>query len=130
MKNFFLILLAICILTACKKTTITPNLFGKWELRHVVGGIIGIDSIYKSGNGTIYKFNSDSTYQYYTKGKLTAQGAFHIRMLQSPEAATKPYEVIIFDTWGQNYFSFNGTQLTIGQDYDDGFAATYQKISN
>lgn len=130
MKNFLLILAAICLLTACKKTTISPTLFGRWELRRLTGGIAGTDSNYKPGNGTVYKFNTDSTYQFYAKGKLTAQGNFHIKMLYPPAANATPYEVITFDNGAADNFTFNGTQLTIGQDYDDGLAATYQKISD
>jgi hypothetical protein len=130
MKNLFLIIAAICLLTACKKTTISPTLFGRWELRRLTGGIIGIDSTYKPGNGTVYKLNNDSTYQFYAKGKLTTQGNFHIKMFTPTGTNVTPYQVITFNNGSIDPFSFNGTQLTIGQDFDDGFAATYQKISD
>jgi hypothetical protein len=128
MKRALLLIIVVCALAACKKTVITPGLFGKWELRNEVGGIAGIDSTYKAGNGTALQFNSDSTYSYYIKGKLNTQGTFNIKTVYPP---TGPYDEIFYDsnTSGQ-YFKLNGTQLVIGEDFDDGMAATYQKIAN
>jgi hypothetical protein len=127
-KGILLIIIAICCLAACKKTSVSPGLFGKWELRNEAGGIAGIDSAYKAGNGTVLQLNSDSTYQHYIKGKLYNQGTFHVEMVYPPSG---PYDEIFYDgnTSGQ-YLKLNGTQLVIGTDYDDGMAATYQKISD
>ena len=128
MRRALLVIIIACALGAWKKTVITPGLFGKWELRNEVGGIAGIDSTYKAGNGTALQFNSDSTYQHFIKGKLYNQGTFHIKTVYPPSG---PYDEILFDsnTDGE-YFKLTGTQLVIGADYDDGFADSYQKISN
>jgi hypothetical protein len=128
MKRALLFVMVVCGLAACKKTVVTPGLFGKWELRNEVGGIAGIDSNYKAGNGTVMQFNSDSTYQHYIKGKLYNQGTFHIETVYPPSS---PYDEIFYNgnTSGQ-YLKLSGTQLVIGEDYDDGIAATYQKIAN
>lgn len=128
MKRVLLVIVVAFTLAACKKTVITPGLFGKWELRNEAGGIAGIDSTYKAGNGTAIQFNSDSTYQHYIKGKLYNQGTFHIETVYPP---TGPYEEIFYDgnTSGQ-YLKLSGTQLVIGQDFADGMTATYQKIAN
>jgi hypothetical protein len=129
MKTFTLIIVAACCMLACKKSgNISPGLFGKWELRSMVGGFAGFDSTYKAGNGRIYQFNSDSTYEQFNKSKLIAQGTFHIKTYYPPSG---PYEAILFNnnTTG-DLFSMQGTQLTIGQDYDDGIAMSYAKIQN
>lgn len=129
MKRVLLLLTVICILAACKKTVVTPGLFGKWELRHAGGGIAGIDSSYKPGNGTVLRLNSDSTYQHYIKGKLYNQGRFHITSAIVPSGNSLMRIYFDGNTSGEELM-LSGMQLTIGQNYDDGMAATYQKISN
>ncbi len=129
MRTFILIIAAACCMLACKKSeTVSPGLFGKWELRRSVGSIAGYDSTYKAGNGTIMQFKSDSTFAYYIKGKLTSQGTFHIKTFIPPSG---PYQEIVYNnnTSGPP-FNMQGTQLTIGEDFDDGVASSYQKIQN
>ena len=129
MKTFLLIIAAACCMLACKKSEpVSPGLFGKWELRSMVGGFAGFDSTYKAGNGRIYQFNSDSTYKQFDKSKLIAQGTFHIKTFYPPSG---PYEEIMFnDNSNGEIFSMQGTQLTIGEDYDDSIATTFAKIQN
>jgi hypothetical protein len=130
MKTFILVIVAACCLMACKKSaSISPGLFGKWELRSMVGGIAGFDSTYAAGNGRIYQFNSDSTYKQFNKSKLLAQGVFHIVKNTNPNANSIVEIQFDHNTSGE-FFSLQGTQLTIGQDVDDGIAMSYAKIQN
>ncbi len=82
MKRFLLIVLVASSIAACKKGGVTPpgNIVGKWELHERRGGnILPQDTTYKAGNGNIYQFNSDSSYQQYTNSALVASGTFHMQ---------------------------------------------------
>ncbi|HTK19509.1 MAG TPA: hypothetical protein VL442_08355 [Mucilaginibacter sp.] len=127
MKKLLIILLicSVYCFTACKKgNSISPNLFGKWELRRTYGGFGGMDSVYKAGNGNILQFNRDSTYKRFEANKLVSQGAFHIKKYS-------PGYGIFFDntTYG-DAFEMKGTTITIGTTVTDGVASDYQKVSN
>jgi len=129
-KIFLLALIVICYLPACKKSEpVSPGLFGKWELRRRYGGLAGMDSIYKAGNGYIIQFNSDSTYSRYVKRKLANTGTFHINTSTNPQANS--VDEIYFDNapYGDP-FMLNGTKMTIGTVIADGIAADYEKIRN
>ena len=125
------ILLALCVMACQKDKPITPGIFGKWELRRVYGGLLGFDSTYKAGNGTIYQFNSDSTYKHFTNKKQDAQGIFHIQINNNPTANSISTYTILFDntTYGEP-LTINGTSITIGTTVTDGIAMDYQKIGN
>jgi hypothetical protein len=130
MRPTLLFILVAFSLVSCKKNEpISPGLFGKWELRRKYGGLAGMDSIYKAGNGDIVQFNSDSTYAHYVKRKLANTGVFHIRVLNTP--GINAVDEIYFDNtdYGSR-FTINGTKMTIGEDFDDGIAADYEKIGN
>src|SRR3569833_4648776 len=86
MKRFVLIFLIAVVVSACKKTNVTPGLYGKWELRHRMGSIAGFDSTYAAGNGRILQYKPDSTYLQYNKGQLVTQGKFHIGIIDFPSA--------------------------------------------
>ena len=133
MKPVLLLTLIALCLSSCKKSeTISPGLFGSWELRSIVGGIAGIDSTYKAGNGKVFQFKSDSTYVQKDKNKVLAQGTFYIRIpnLYSTNSAKPVVEIYFNNNASGDLFILNGTSLTIGQDYDDGFASAYEKIGN
>ena len=128
MRTTILLIFVIACALACKKSEpVQPGLFGKWEIRNRSGSIAGFDSTYKAGNGTIMQFNSDSTYKYYIKNKLTLSGTFHIR----PFGALGEVTHIYFngDTIGQP-FSINGIEMNIGTSDDDGVVAHYVKVAN
>jgi len=125
-----LILVVSCLMLACKKSEpVSPGLFGKWELRRQYGGFAGFDSTYKAGNGRIYQFNSDSTYQQFNKSSIVATGVFHIQQEQYAPGTTITVIVFVNRADGER-FSFSGTKLTIGADIDDGIASDYEKIQN
>jgi hypothetical protein len=122
-----LTLLAICALACKKSEPVQPGLFGKWEIHRRYGSLLGFDSIYKAGNGTIMQFNSDSTYKYYIKNKLSSSGTFHVRT--NPGIAISLSIYFDNNTNGEP-FSYGGTTMTIGTAADDGVAADYIKIAN
>ena len=129
MRTIILLILVIVCALACKKSEpVQPGLFGKWEIRNRSGSIAGFDSTYKAGNGTIMQFNSDSTYKYYIKNKLTTSGTFRIR----PFGALGEVTHIYFngDTSAGQPFSINGIEMNIGTSYDDGVVAHYVKVAN
>ncbi|MFI5162496.1 MAG: hypothetical protein ACHQHN_14545 [Sphingobacteriales bacterium] len=130
MKTFLFSIAIACCLLACKKESVRPGLFGKWELRHVHGGdFVEVDTVYKPGNGNAYQFNSDSTYKKYVKGVLSSSGRFHIPKNNSP---SENYIVVIVfdnDTSGEP-FAMTGVELTLGTASSGGIESDYQKISN
>jgi hypothetical protein len=122
-------MLAASALMACKKTVITPGLFGKWELRRASGGDFAYqDSVYKPGNGNIYQFNTDSTYKAYINHNLSSQGKFHI--LKNTNPAGNGVDILIFNsnTEGFPIMLSDTTMILVtgGGWYQD----RYQKISN
>ena len=132
MKKYLTLVIIIVGLLSCKKSgvKVSPDLFGKWELRRFYGGrFSNLDSVYKPGNGNVYRFNADSTYKRYDNNGLVAQGKFHIRrgnVYQLQSANT-----ILFDNDNDGEpVAVNGTKLTIGTTVADGPAYEYLKISN
>jgi hypothetical protein len=123
------ILVAFSLISCKKNEPVSPGLFGKWELRRKYGGLAGMDSVYKVGNGDIVQFNSDSTYAHYEKRKLANTGVFHIKVLYIPDA-DGVMEIYFNSTDYGSRFTFNGTKMTIGEDFDDGIATDYEKIGN
>ncbi len=135
MKRLLLILIVTGSLFACKKsstttTTITKSagIAGWWELRRTSGGLRP-DSIYASGNGNIYEFNSNNTYKKYQATLLVAQGTF--RVVDNLGPNENGVILIYFDnnTTGEQ-LQYDSQTLTIGTSAADGPAWTYQKISN
>jgi hypothetical protein len=127
-RRILVVIIAICGLTACKKTSVSPGLFGKWELRRSYWGLLYRDSSYSPGNGYIYEFGSDSSYKQFIKNKLTAQGKFHI--IKVPDVGTGNTIIAFDNTQYGDPFSIAGTKITLGTSKDDGIASEYQKISN
>lgn len=133
MKSVLLIIIVvvICGLSCKKGSTVSPTLFGKWELHHSYGGLAGFDSVYKAGNGNILQFNSDSTYKRFEANKLAASGVFHIKHYNNPnENSISEYAIFFDNTTYSEPFYMKGTSITIGTTVTDGIASDYQKISN
>lgn len=133
MRAIILIIIAVAIFgLSCKKgSSVSPTLFGKWELRHSYGGLAGFDSVYKAGNGNILQFSSDSTYKRFEANKLAATGVFHIKRYNNPTENPISTYMIFFDnaTYG-DAFDMKGTTFTIGTTVTDGIASDFQKISD
>jgi len=130
MKRVVLLLLATCVFTACKKTTvINPGLFGKWELRRASGGDFAYqDSVYKPGNGNIYQFSADSTYKAYINHNLSSQGKFHLRKNTNPSANS--VDILLLDSNTEGFpITISGTTMTLVTEAG-WFQDRYQKISN
>ncbi|HEY9002207.1 MAG TPA: hypothetical protein VIM89_12700 [Mucilaginibacter sp.] len=133
MRSAVLIIIAIVICgLSCKKgSSVSPTLFGKWELRRSYGGLAGFDSVYKTGNGNILQFNSDSTYKRFEANKLASTGVFHIKHYNNPTENTISEYAIFFDntTYGEPFY-MKGTTITIGTTMTDQVASDFQKISD
>ncbi|HTK19508.1 MAG TPA: hypothetical protein VL442_08350 [Mucilaginibacter sp.] len=123
-----LTLLVICALACKKSEPIQPGLFGKWEIHRRYGSIAGFDSTYKAGNGTVMQFNSDSTYKYYVKNKLSSTGTFHVQTIIG--IASSSSTIYFNNNTSGEPLSYSGNKMTIGADYDDDVAADYIKIAN
>ena len=134
-KLLFLIVAAFCLLACKKDQPVSPGLFGKWELRRMYGGLYYRDFAFAAGNGTLYQFNTDSTYKYFIKGELKSQGVFHYRK-HSILIGDAFYDALILnDTVPatisyDNMVKIKGTTLTLGTTITDGIASDYQKVSN
>jgi len=132
MKAFLLIIaVGVCFLSCKKGEPVSPGLFGKWELRRMYGGLWWRDSTYKPGNGTVYQFNSDSTFKHFVKGELTETGVFHIKKDVYDGGGGTKYDALIFNsaTFGEMVI-LAGTKLTIGNTWTDNIANDYVKISD
>ena len=129
MKKILLLMMVTAALAACKKgQQVSPGLFGKWELRRTYGGFAYSDSTYKAGNGNVYQFNRDSTYQRFINNKPNAQGIFHIVKLIYGGSTSSG--IVFDDTENPESFNYEGTKITIGTSNGDGIASEYQKVSN
>jgi len=129
MKGIPLLIIAVCCLAlACKKTSVSPGLFGKWELRRSYGGFAYFDSTYKAGNGNVFQFNKDSTYKQFINNKLNAQGTFHVVKLIYGGSVSAG--IVLGNAGNPEHFDYEGTKITLGTSADDGIASEYQKISN
>lgn len=131
MRKILLVIVIACFgMLACKKSaSISPGIFGKWELRRQYGGFGGFDSTYKAGNGRIYQFNRDSSYKKLSNGKLIMQGVFHILKINYPSGSSS-LEIRFDNNLYGELFTLNGTKLTIGTTATDGIAMDYVKIQN
>jgi hypothetical protein len=134
MKAFMLTAIVIVCMVACKKGSnpASPVFFGKWEVRRTYGGfIIPPDSVYKPGNGNILQLNSDSTYESYTKNKLSGQGVFHIRK-NAFKSGPNTYDELYYDsdTSFNSVIFFNGDTLTIRPTIPDIGTTAYLNIQD
>jgi hypothetical protein len=128
MKKYLLMIFAVCSLVACKKNGVSPgiNIVGKWELHERTGGnIIPQDTTYKAGNGNIYQFNKDSSYQQYINGALAVNGTYHLHN-----------SILSFNdnSYGDEVFYYSvaisGNMLTFRPQMPDIATTVYNKIQN
>lgn len=117
------------------------QLQGTWELRQAQNGMTP-NVVYQPGNGNRLRF-TDTSYQRYTNGTLTASGAYH------PMAdTTVQQEVGLVVEAGQftrrivfendtnarkTFFQINGNQLKILSGYfplDSGSNLVYEKVDD
>jgi len=121
--------IVVLALAACKKNQQAPavSLTGKWELRETLGGFK--DSTYAAGNGTIIQFNSNYTYQHFTKGIQDDQGTYQYKKNGITFSGAKYDELILNYTYGQPV-TLNGNKLSIGTSVADGPQSDFVKISD
>jgi len=161
MRKILILMAVVCsAITACKKSllvnpnttaaqqnssqspapnSVTPGLFGKWELTRIHGGIWGAyerDSASVVAMGIIYQFNSDSTYQYYVQGTLNEQGQFHYHAGTIKDGVNLYDNIEVggiinaFSAGVHNAVIFNGTTFTTFHDYPDTQYWEFRKISD
>ena len=131
MKRYLFCLAAAAVLFSCKKSGVSPQLTGTWELRQMYGGFGYHDSVYVAGNGNKYQFNSNGTYKHFKDGTQDASGTFEYKK-KSITFAGEVYDELIFDhaASGDDMVTLNGSKMTMGTTVTDGIASDYQKISN
>ena len=104
----------------------------KWEVRRVYNGnIYPPDSVYKPGNGNILQFKTDSTYQRYAHGTITATGAYHIRK-NGYKLNQNYYDKLYLgaDTTFKWFINITGDKMTLKPLMPDLPTTDYQKLTN
>ena len=137
MKKLLLIVIVSSSLAACKKNGVPPpvnlDIVGKWELHERTGGnIIPQDTIYKAGNGNIFQFNSNNTYQLYINGTLSQHGTYHLQNYSGYNMQAIKYEELYFDN-NTNYsylISFSENMLRMEPTMPDIGTTDYEKLQN
>jgi hypothetical protein len=126
MKYFFLGLFVVAF-TACNKNIDNPkSIVGTWELRRVFGGWSPGDSSYPPGNGHIYKFNKDKTYEFFVAGRLTNSGSYKKTTGIDPDARELMDAVILNNNFRMYYKIYADTlELHIGSVAADGVIQKY-----
>lgn len=131
MKAFLSVLFIAVCLFGCKKSNVTPpSIAGTWELRNVINGTSNSDSTYNSGNGNVYKFNSDNTYSKYKNDTvLIASGNYKINT-NAQKVSNVYYNTITFDGNGSasQIIQVANNTLTLGLTYSGGTAFLYAKL--
>jgi hypothetical protein len=108
------------------------DLYGSWELRHVLGiQIPGISPDFPPGNGSIVKFN-DNTYERYNKGNLNFSSTFRIESDKKTIDGTDYISKMVYQESGRErpvHIKISGNTLKIcyGTTAADGHTETYIK---
>jgi hypothetical protein len=131
MKKIFILMVIGVFAFGCKKENKTPvpsnntKITGNWELRLNYGGIAGITTHYSAGTGPQLQLNSDSTFLMRNQSTVTNHGTFSI-VKQGITLGTTKYDAIYFNhSSNGEIIQLKPDTLTIGIDYDDGFASVY-----
>ena len=128
MKSLLFILGVITAMAGCKDTSVKPsNIIGTWELRHYSGTIAGVNKELPKGNGTLLKFNADSTYQHFSNFKVENNGRFKI-VKNGIDWGNEKYDAIYLGESGDaNIFSIRADSLVISNTYADGVTSVYMR---
>ena len=129
MKKIFILILIGAFAFGCKKEKKTPaissQITGNWELRLNYGGIAGTTTNYPAGTGPQLQLNTDSTFVMRNQSSITNQGTFSI-VKNGITLGTTKYDAIYFNhSTNGDVIQLKSDTLTIGMDYDDGFASVY-----
>jgi hypothetical protein len=129
-KHLLITLIALVTFTACKKektiTTVSPGLYGTWELRSIVGGW-GHKEIIAPGKGEQYQFNTGDTYLKIKDAKIEKQGAFKITY----DGESNGFKYGLITLTNPDYtdaFSIKADTIYIGSSAADGPSYLYIKI--
>ncbi|NOW98874.1 hypothetical protein [Mucilaginibacter sp. SG564] len=133
MKQFFLMITALilCSASACNKGKLpaSTSVMGQWRWVKSVGGIGGFTITPQSSGFTQrYQFNDDSTFRFYRKDTVAAQGKFSIvRNIKS-----NPQPIDVLKTGGngfdQSLLIRNDTLYLHDIDIADGYGSIYVRI--
>ncbi|RWY49496.1 hypothetical protein [Mucilaginibacter gilvus] len=128
MTRALLLIATVCFLSACTKTDVLDgSIFGKYELRATYGGFSYHYDKFSPGNGSIFQFKSDSTYNRYAGDAIAASGKYHIKITNT-EGGVR-YGTIAFNTSDyREAFRIKGDTITIGTTVTDGIASEYVKL--
>jgi hypothetical protein len=119
--------------TGCKKEKKDPplSIFGSWELRKSFGGHTGSTYTVSPGNGYIYKFFADSSFQYYNNGPLLHSGSFTM-LPGSYYGGWYEYILVLKEARGDTryYMHLENTRFIIddGISVADGYTYFYDRI--
>jgi len=131
MKKYLLItLIALVAFTSCKKEkttpTVSPGLYGTWELRSIIGGW-GHNEIIAPGKGEKYQFNIGDTYIKIKDAKIEKQGSFKITY-NGEDRGFKYGLITLTNPDYKDAFSIKADTIYIGTTAADGPSYQYIKI--
>ena len=105
-------------------------IFGKWELSSYHGRFINpFNSALQSGNGYLYLFKSDYTYEHYSQGNLDERGNF---LIKGYSKSGKKGNFIYFENIDLE-LGFNISENKLSISYQVGLEegkVEYQKLQN
>lgn len=130
MKKYLLItLIALTTLASCKKeqtsTTVSPGLYGTWELRTIIGGW-GTNQIIAPGKEQ-YQFKTGDTYLKLKDGKVASQGNLKIDY-SGEDRGFKYGTITLTNPDYKDAFSIKADSIYIGTTIADGPSYLYIKI--
>lgn len=134
MKNILNLLVPFMVLftiVSCGKKSVTDELNGSWELRHIEGiQVANADPVFKPGNGNLINFEGLKFERYY-EGKKEEEGTFTI----TPEDTTinnrkANYSIIFYDDKEKTYLFLEDKKLILFNSViaAGGTESTYEKL--
>lgn len=111
MKWFFIGALITLAFSGCKKEKMKDPLTGKWELRHLKGGIAAPGEIsYPAGNGTIITFTGP-TYESYWLNQFNYHGTYS-KTRGYCYATGREMDAFVIEN-GKTFYEFSGDTLVL-----------------
>lgn len=133
MKNILNLVVPFMVLftiVSCEKKSITDELNGSWELRHIEGiQVANADPVFKPGNGNLLKFEGQK-YERYYDGNKEEEGTFTITPEDTAINNRKAnYSITFDDDKEKTYLFLDKKQLIVfnGVIAADGTESTYEK---
>jgi hypothetical protein len=133
MKQFLLMLIALilCSASSCNKGKLptSTSIMGQWRWVKSVGGIGGFTSSPQSSGFTQrYQFNDDSTFRFYRKDTVAAQGKFSI--VRNYQYGNSTIDVLKTSnsSFDQSLLIRNDTLYLYDISISDGYNNTYVRV--